>query len=355
MQLAQINQKQQADLAAEVKYYATDVTDFRAANDQLDLESIPLSTALAIIGNVKRVLRTCGTTAFRTQGDLKGHYNRTGDGVANAARMAHTKQGSFIIPVLVRLSLEPRADTSRHLIDVGPPEAVERRVTRTMAEALRAVEKTVVEPGTEPTADRLHTAIEMGVSKELCVALHNLLNESVVGELDTTFNWAPAATPPATAPRRVTIPAESRDLIQMAAKKLKNVRVETSRTMTGPIVGLRHTPQAPYGEITISTIRDGRQAEVTVRLPYEGYYRPAIEWHRDRRVLIVEGFVEGGPGHRLYVAKPGRCEPLEDLFTQPRDRPRSSPSLEDTPPPLAAPSPRAGLPSTNYDSDDLGD
>lgn len=100
----------------------------------------------------------------------------------------------------------------------------------------------------------------------------------------------------------------------MAAKKLKNVRIETSRTMTGPIIGLRRPPAAPHGEITISTVRDGRPAEITIRLPYENYYLPALEWHGQGRVLIVEGVVSGGPGKRLYVAEPTRCEPLEDLF-----------------------------------------
>jgi hypothetical protein len=318
MQLAQLAQKAQAELASEVKYYGTDVTNFRAANDLLDLESIPLSSALTILGNVKQVLRTCGTTAFRTQGDLKGHYHKTGKGVADAARMAHTKQGSFVIPVLVRLGLEPQPEPRMQLVDdlvdVGPREPIERRITRTMAEALRAVEKAIVEPGTEPTTDQIHTAIEMGVSKELCIALRRLLEDPIVDKLDTSFNWAPAARTPATMPQRVSLPAESRDLIDMAAKKLKNVRVETSRTMTGPIIGLWHPPAAPFGEVTISTVRDGRQAEITIRLPYPDFYRPALEWHGQGRVLIVEGIVSGGPGKRLYVAAPTRCEPLEDLF-----------------------------------------
>jgi hypothetical protein len=315
VRLAQLSRKPREEIAAEVKYYATDVTEYRAANDRMDLESIPLSSALTIIDNVRRIIRVCGTTAFRPRGDLKAHYSPIGDSVWRSARMAHTKKGSFIIPVLLRLSIAAQPDARQKIIEVATPETFERRVTRTMAQALRAVEQAIVEPGTEPSMDRLHTAVEMGVSRELCVALHKLLKEPIVGELDTTFHWAPAVQASARAPRQVSIPAESRDLIDMAAKKLRNVRDQSARTMTGTIVGLRHIDRTPFGEITISTTRDGRSAEVTIRLPYEDYL-PTLDWHRDRRVLIVEGEVEGGRGHRLYVEQPTRCEPIEDLFTQ---------------------------------------
>lgn len=315
MRLAQLNNRPQADLSFDVKYYSTDVTDFRAANDQLDLESIPLESAIAIIDNVRMLLRSSGTTAFRTQGDLKGHYSTIGDSVTRSAHMAHTRQGSFIIPVLVRL--HPEAAKPNHngqLIDITPPEPPERRVTRTLAQALSAVDQAIVQPASEPSMDDLHKAVQMGVSRELCVALHNVLKEPVVGELDTDFRWAPAVRPSKSAPQRVSIPAESRNLLELAAAKLKNVRVEQSRVMSGAIVGLRHSPHDSYGYITISTARNGRPAEVTIKLPYPRY-REALTWHADRRVLLVEGEVEGGRGQRLRLDEPLRCQPIDDLFS----------------------------------------
>ena len=51
-----------------------------------------------------------------------------------------------------------------------------------------------------------------------------------------------------------------------------------------------------------------------IRLPY-ARYREALTWHADRRVLLVEGEVEGGRGHRLHVDEPLRCEPIDDLFS----------------------------------------
>ena len=115
-------------------------------------------------------------------------------------------------------------------------------------------------------------------------------------------------------PRQVSIPAESRDLLAKAAEKLKNVTVEPSRVMSGAIVGLRHTPLDSVGYITISTVRKGRPAEVAIKLPYT-LYMEALAWHADRRVLLVEGEVEGGRGNRLHIDEPIRCEPIDDLFT----------------------------------------
>ena len=84
--------------------------------------------------------------------------------------------------------------------------------------------------------------------------------------------------------------------------------------MSGAIVGLRHSPHDSYGYITISTARNGRPAEVTIKLPYPRY-REALTWHADRRVLLVEGEVEGGRGQRLRLDEPLRCQPIDDLFS----------------------------------------
>jgi hypothetical protein len=54
-----------------------------------------LLTAKTIIQNARFLLRGCGTTVFRNQADLKGHYSRNGNEVMNAAGMAHTKEGSL--------------------------------------------------------------------------------------------------------------------------------------------------------------------------------------------------------------------------------------------------------------------
>src|SRR5437868_4962873 len=57
VQLAELTRRQQPAVASEVKFYGTDVTEFGAANDTLDLKSIPLASALTIITNIKQVLR----------------------------------------------------------------------------------------------------------------------------------------------------------------------------------------------------------------------------------------------------------------------------------------------------------
>lgn len=99
-----VGQKAQSDLASEVKYYGTDVTDFCAVNDLLDLETIPLSSALTILGNVKQVLRTCGTTAFRTQGDLKGITTKSAEALRTLPAWPTRSTGRLSSPFLFGLA-----------------------------------------------------------------------------------------------------------------------------------------------------------------------------------------------------------------------------------------------------------
>lgn len=314
--LAAENRRPTADLVEEIKYFSVDVTNFRAVNDRLIFDSIPLSAAISITQNARALLRSTGTTAFKIQGDLKGHYSRLGDDVMRSARMGHTKPGSFIIPVLVPLSTsEPVPVDSLPLvhIETSAPEPHGRRVMRTFAQALEAVAGTIIEPAVEPTMDRLHHAVQLGVSRELCVALGKILAEPTVGEFESTFRWAPAVKTPSRIPTSITLPADAEDLVKSAARKLQDVRIEPTRVLSGNIIELRHVTNDEFGYVTISTARNGRPVEVRIRVPYRQYLE-ALQWHADRRILIVEGDIEGGRGERLHIDSPVQCTPMDELF-----------------------------------------
>jgi hypothetical protein len=315
--LARINEVAVSQLIDQVRYFSIDVTNFRARNDSIALASIPLETAIIITRSARAMLRSCGTTAFRIQGDLKGHYSKSGDEVVRSARMGHTKDGSFIIPILVALSpVESPELQADALIEIeqSAPEPYERRIVRTLAQSLQAVDEIIVRPGTEPTLSRLYAAVELGVSRELCVALGHVLAEPAVAEFRADFNWAPAFSAPPNTASEVSVSAEAQDLVIAAAKRLKEVRVEPTRVMSGDIIELRHKPRDPFGLITISTARNGRPAEVRITLPLERYL-DALEWHRENRTILVEGEVRGGRGERLHVDAPARCHPIDDLFS----------------------------------------
>ncbi|MEU0037334.1 hypothetical protein [Streptomyces sp. NPDC006333] len=305
-----------------IRYYRTDVALLRAAKDDYT-DTIPLEAASTVISNAKAILRASGTTAWSEKSNIAGNYSRQGDAVVDTARMDHTVQGPFMIPVLVPLpKLEtlqaPLPNVQGEELFRAAAEPFARRVTRTLAQSLVAVNEVIIQPEGMPSARTLHAAVERGVSREFCSALTKILEQPSVAEFTAHFQWAPAIQASSSVPSTVEIEAAAAEKVKRAAEILKEKRLEPRSTFSGGIVELRHVQDEPFGTVTVATVRNARSCEIRVRLTYE-QYQEAVGWHRDRRPVIVHGTVREGAGRKLIVDQPESCRPIdESLLPEPR-------------------------------------
>jgi len=207
-------------------------------------------------------------------------------------------------------SMPPITGLEQERADLEPPE---RRVTRTFAEALTAVNKIVVEPAREPTSRITSDLVVAGVSREFVVALKKIVGEPSLATFEATFGRAAGARSPSGIPESIDIPHASIDLLDMTARLLKQNRREATQTITGPIVEVRHVPEDPFGEVAIQTIRGGRPTEVRVRLGLEDIDR-CLEWMRSAKTVVVEGDIVRTPGRPLRIERPSRFNSLESTF-----------------------------------------
>ncbi len=315
--IARYERKDLRFIANYIRYYRTDVTLLRAERED-HTETISLGAASTVITNAKAILRASGTTAWTERSNIAGNYSKQGDAVVDQARMDHTLHGPFMIPVLVPL---PRTESHRtplpniqgEQLFRTAAEPFARRVTRTLAQSLIAVNEVIIQPERMPSARDLHAAVERGVSREFCSALTRILEEPSVADFTAQFQWAPAVLAPTTMPQSVEITATASEKVRRAAEILKERKAEPRSTFSGVIVELRHTQDDSWGYVTVSTVRHNRSCEIRVRLKLEQYLE-AVAWHRDRRAVIVQGMVTEGPGRRLIVHTPQRCRPIDEAF-----------------------------------------
>jgi hypothetical protein len=305
-----------------IRYYRTDVALLQAAKDDY-ADTIPLEAAATVISSAKAILRASGTTAWSEKSNIAGNYSQQGDAVVETARMDHTVHGPFMIPVLVPLpklgmSQAPLPNVQGEELFRAAAEPFARRVTRTLAQSLVAVNEVIVQPEGLPSARTLHAAVERGVSREFCSALTKILEQPSVAEFKAHFQWAPAVQASSSVPSTVEIEAAAVEKVKRAAEILKEKRMEPRSTFSGGIVELRHVQDEPFGTVTVATVRNSRSCEIRVRLNYE-QYQEAVGWHRDRRPVIVHGTVKEGPGRKLIVDHPESCRPIdESLLPEPR-------------------------------------
>jgi len=170
-----------ADVAARLGGQALDIANLRAAKDLVIRDTIPYAAGVTLVQSSWTMLRSSATTALGQRALIR-NYSKTGDDLIATARMAHTRKGSFIIPIVLPLTEPaPTAKGKREpplLPGMGlttVPEPPERRVMRTFAEALVTLDREVVQPEREPRANVDSDLVRSGVSHQFAAALHRVL------------------------------------------------------------------------------------------------------------------------------------------------------------------------------------
>lgn len=308
---------QVADVDRRVRREFFDVTNLRAANDVLIAGSIPLDSGVNLLTAARAMLRASATTAQGARAHISGGYSKRGDQVLGDARMGHTIDGSYVIPVLMPIpETETESDDTPFegmTADRIAPEPAERRTMRTFAEALTAVQRRIVEPAREPTQADIAPLIAAGVSRELVAGLHSIVIDRSVTTFDASFEWAGSLTAPSRLPTNVQFPREAAELLDATARRLKTTRQEPIQSITGPIIEVFHKPGDPTGWVGVQTIRRSREVRVRVMLGAEDIDR-GLEWMRASRTVVVDGKPTGGRGRPLEIRQPDRFLPLDETF-----------------------------------------
>lgn len=316
--IANAENRSVAEVSLSVANQFVDITYLRAANDLKISGSISLSAGASLMTSAKGMLRSSATTAQRARPQIGGNFSKLGDEIVESTRVGHTIEGSYIIPIMVPLAAAEDDDPSVPAItgleeERAHREPLERRVTRTFAEALTAVDKIVVTPGREPTARIAADLVVAGVSREFVLALERIVSEPTVATFEAKFEWAAGAKRPSGVPARVSIPHGSSELLQRTARILQQSRRDPTQSITGPIVEVRHIPDDLFGDIAIQTVRRGRPTEVRVRLALADIDR-CYEWMRSAKTVVVEGDLLRAPGRPLRIDRPSRFASLESTF-----------------------------------------
>jgi hypothetical protein len=316
--VASVERRRPDEVALGVERELTDVAHLRAANDIVIHGSIPLQAGVSLVSSAWSMLRASATTAQRLRSQIGGNFSKIGDEIIEDARLGHTQEGSYVIPVLMRHE-DPKPSLPGQTPILGldaqsaPGETPQRRVMRTFAQALDAVNRVIVKPEHTPTVGALDAFVVAGGSRELLTAVHRVLSDESVGEFQASFSWAGSVPTPGRIPREVTLPSEASTRIESAARALRQSKVSPGEMVTGVVVQLRDDTKEPFGELALQTVRSGRQVEVIVRV--QGVERVrAHDWMRDHSTIVCQGRVRRTPGQRLTIDAPQLIQPLEETL-----------------------------------------
>lgn len=315
--IAQVEELAPADVALRIDARLVDVANLRAANDIVIRDTIPYHAGVTMVRESYGMLRAAATTSLGARAHIRGRYRRHADEIAERARMAHTKRGSFIIPIHIPI---PEPEQVPNTLPGSEfrvaPESEERRVMRTFAQALTAIDELVVRPEQEPRGDVLHDLIRAGVSHEFSAALQRILSEEAVSEFSATFVWAAGVPAPPSTPETVRVPSAAVERVKSVALKLKSeVAPRRTEYLTGPIVGVHRDPETQAGTVIVQASRNARLANITVNVSPQ-VVDSALDWMKARETMSIESKVhrtsQGLIAERRDAVSPLRGQQLND-------------------------------------------
>lgn len=277
--------------------------------------TVQLEAGSTLVSATRVMLRAAATTARRPQQRIKA-YSKLGDEVVRGARLAHTERGSMIFPVLLLLD-EPPEDKTEPLagFDSITPESDQRRVTRTLAEALSLYDRTVIQKAVEPQAVDMVPLIAAGGSREMFRQVQQVLRDPELGVLDIGFAWAATEQPRGQAVERVGIPSDAIDLVDRTVKLLSKMDPRPRSIVTGPIYTISHATDGPVHIAIQAAGLNGhlQKVELTVSADRRSDLH---KWMDAGITVTASGRIQTQPGMPARLLDVDGPVPLDDTVLQ---------------------------------------
>ena len=177
--------------------------------------------------------------------------------------------------------------------DVAIREPEERRVTRTMIDALGQLQRIAIEPDRVPSTEAVNELIHRGVTRNLLVSVKSIIEHDDVTGLDVTPKWATRSpVPESLSSVRIDIPSEASSLLDKMIPKFRKMATQETEVLSGPIYRMQHRTGEPFGIATVDTRRKGRAASIEVHLRAGKTLEEAHDWFKQHEIIEVRGKVE---------------------------------------------------------------
>ena len=244
--------------------------------------SVTLDDGAALIRGTREMV----VSVARSMHDPRpAYYGRTDREVADLLkrmRLGQTDQGSFVVTLLT--PVVPRQVPMRFPDPDDLNAPIERRMTRRLVEALRAVRE-MVERTVADEEGACDESVASGVSANLCEALVRIIQPFPT--LDVGVSWArtrSTAGPDAL----VRFGHANAALLKEVARSLRERAPRPDVRLPGFVRLLQRDQADVDGTIVLAANVDGRQQSVLAVLDREDYER-AVQAHQDKVPVVLAG------------------------------------------------------------------
>ena len=249
--------------------------------------SLSVDRGIGLVAGARNMLLAAAYSLRQPQ-SVYARTTKEANDLVNRVRLGQTEQGSFVVTLLT-----PAIPTPLQAMPPDPDDRnapIERRMTKRLAEALIATHA-AVQSRIEDEGRAFHSAVDKGVSANLCEALTELIGP--FSTLDVGITWARTRLMPwmIGSPRVVRFSRADSSILSEAARTFREHEPRLGIKLSGIVPRLNRQEMEDAGTISLRTSIDDRPRSVKVFLRQADYER-AIRAHRDKTSIVLRGDLE---------------------------------------------------------------
>lgn len=206
--------------------------------------------------------------------------------------MGQTERGSYVLTIHSPVAPELRTETPAD-------QPFERQVTQTLTRSLVSLRSAAQRALDNGDLQPFRTAVQHGVSANLCDALVGLGQISPRNGVEVSVTWSKLRPAQELARWSMRIQADLLPVMQEASRLFKETEPVEEFELLGFVERLERPVGAALGTVSVSALMDGQARRVVIELG-ESDYQQAVQGHQQSRPVSCTGdLVREGRGLRL--------------------------------------------------------
>ena len=262
--------------------------------------SISIARGVDLVQQSHDMLLAAACAAAQPKRAYRAGSNKEASDYMSTVRIGQTERGSFVLtlvsPVAPSLVANDQQPTLWPEIEAEP---FARKVTRQLIKALESAREAVALANRGAGIDAFEQRVASGISANLCAAVAGLAKDG--NGMDVSVAWALTRLTPLRR-SRVEFTRADADILKAAADMLLDREPRPGERIEGQVTHLARGQDAPFGQVTIKAVVDGRLSSIKVDFGPDDY-RQVVNAHRDRVNVVLEGDLQR-EGQRWRLVNP---------------------------------------------------
>ena len=302
--LAKFEGRPENSILRDLAYASSDVFRIRLANPLFDDGEVTLDQGILLFDNAQKIVQAAARSALSPKAYHLARAGTQAEEFLKTVKLGQTEIGSYILTIVFPVTPD--------LLDGEESESAlpfERKVTRSLVTGLNALETAVRSQVAKPSLEPFLSAINLGVSANLCEAISNIGEKTNGSTVETQLTWARNRHIPELDTKTRFLGGDF-SYLRSAATRLKEQDWEDDLQIIGQVTRIESEKVLFGGEVFIYGLvgESPRRVKVTLN---KDQYKQANEAHLAGQNIEIGGRLQK-IGKYLTIDSPTSFSVLEN-------------------------------------------